>query len=74
MANSKTFWKTVKPLFTDKILTGDNIVLVENREIINESYKIDKRDSAGAILSGLSKVFDCLDHFFMLTKLHAYGM
>ena len=30
----------MKPLFTVKILTGDNVVLVENREIINESYKI----------------------------------
>ena len=40
IANSKTFWRTVKPLFTDKILANDNIVLAENREIINESYKI----------------------------------
>ena len=40
IANSKTFWRTVKLLFTDKILANDNIVLVENREIINESYKI----------------------------------
>ena len=30
----------MKPLFTDKILANVNIVLVENREIINESYKI----------------------------------
>ena len=40
VSNSMTFWKTVKPLFTDKILTGDNIVLVENDEIVNENDKI----------------------------------
>ena len=34
MLSSKTFWKTVKPMFTD------NIVLGENREVIKESYKI----------------------------------
>ena len=26
-----TFWRILKPLFTDKILANDNIVLVENR-------------------------------------------
>ena len=30
----------MKPLFTYKILANDNIVLVENQEIINESHKI----------------------------------
>ena len=34
------FWKTIKPLFSDKILTGDNITLVEGSEIIDDSKEI----------------------------------
>ena len=40
VASSKKFWKAVKPLFTDKILTGDNIVLIENQQIISDKDKI----------------------------------
>ena len=32
----------------------------------------DKRSYAGALLTDLSKVFDCINHELLITKLHAY--
>ena len=34
---------------------------------------IDEKKVAGAILTGLSKAFDCLNHNLLLAKLNAYG-
>ena len=34
---------------------------------------IDKGKSFGAPMTDLSKVFDCLSHELIITKLHAYG-
>ena len=31
IADNKTFWKTVKPLFTDKIQTKSKITLIEKK-------------------------------------------
>ena len=41
MPDTKTFWKTVKPIFSEKISsTEDNIVLIEKDEIISEDNRI----------------------------------
>ena len=40
VTNNKKFWKSVKPLFTDKVLTGDNIVLMENKNIVSDKKEI----------------------------------
>ena len=34
---------------------------------------LDNRKSAGAVLTDLSKAFDCLNHNILIAKLHAYG-
>ena len=34
---------------------------------------MDNGNAAGALLSDLSKAFDCLDHTLMIAKLHAHG-
>ena len=38
-ANRK-FWKTVKPFFTDKCKTSNNIILTEKKENLNDNKKI----------------------------------
>ena len=40
ICDNKTFWKTVKPIFTDKSVSTDNIILVENNKIINDDVAI----------------------------------
>ena len=35
---------------------------------------VDKGKTFGALLTGLSKVFDCLDHELLIAKLNAYGL
>ena len=40
VTDNKKFWKTVKPLFTDKGMSHDKIILVEDNEIISENKQI----------------------------------
>ena len=40
ITDNKTFWKNVKPLFSDKSLFSDNISLVENNPIITDDAKM----------------------------------
>ena len=63
--DTNKFWKIVKPLFSKKVNTNENITLVENDNISSE-IKI------GALLTDLSKAFDCLPHYLIVAKLHAY--
>ena len=34
----------------------------------------DDKELAGAILMGLSKAFDCINHYLLIAKLAAYGL
>ena len=40
IADNKSFWKTVKPNFTEKKLKNEKIVLVENDRTISEQNEI----------------------------------
>ena len=39
LAGNRTFWKTIKPIFTDKIQISQPINLLEKGEIINDDVK-----------------------------------
>ena len=43
---NKKIWKIVKPLFSEKVNTNQNITLVENNNIISSEIKIAERLSA----------------------------
>ena len=36
VADNKHFWKTIKPLLSDKVKSSEKITLVEREETINE--------------------------------------
>ena len=38
--DNKTFWKTIKPHFTDKDVNHDSITLVQNEETISDNKEI----------------------------------
>ena len=38
--DNKTFWKTIKPFFTDKDVNHDNITFVENEETVSDNKEI----------------------------------
>ena len=42
VSDDKNFWKTVKPFLSDKIVSKESILSVENDEIISEDSKIVK--------------------------------
>ena len=62
------FWKTIKPLFTDKVQTNPSITLVENNDICHEDDKV-----AGLFNTFFSRVvenlnlkdIDCIDNGIM---------
>ena len=40
VTDNKLFWKVIKPSFSDKVVSNENITLVENNEIISNENKI----------------------------------
>ena len=40
ICDNKRFWKTVKPLFSEKNVSTDNITLIENNVIVSEDKKV----------------------------------
>lgn len=43
MSDDKTFWTTIKPLFTDKTVNQDRILLVKKNETILDNDKISEK-------------------------------
>ena len=40
LTDNKSFWRTVKPLFSDKNLSFPKIILIENELLLNDDEKI----------------------------------
>ena len=40
ISDNKKFWKTVKPFFSDKVVTSENITLLENNDIYEDDEKV----------------------------------
>ena len=40
ICDNKKFWKTVKPLFSEKTMSTDKITLIENHEIVSEDQEV----------------------------------
>ena len=40
VCDNKKFWGTVKPLFSEKCVSGDDITLVENKTIISDDKQV----------------------------------
>ena len=40
ICDNKKFWKTVKPLFSEKSAKKSKIVLIQNNEIINDDLEV----------------------------------
>ena len=45
VTSNKKFWKTVKPLFSEKVFTGESITLVDKEEIIDDSQAVAEKFS-----------------------------
>ena len=43
MSDNKTFWKTVKPFFTDNGVNQDRILLVKENETISDNDEISEK-------------------------------
>ena len=43
VSDNKTFWKTVKPFFTDNGVNHDSILLVEENETISDNDEISEK-------------------------------
>ena len=52
-------------------MQNNSYALLRLTEACNKS--VDSGGIAGAILTDLSKAFDCLDHEALIAKLNAYG-
>ena len=40
ISDNKKFWRTVKPFFSDKVMTSENITLFENGDILGDDKKV----------------------------------
>ena len=71
IVENKTFWKTIKPYFTDKGINHDNITLVENEETVSDNKEISETLNKffSEVVANLN-----LSHELLAAKLSAYGM
>ena len=59
VTGNKTFWKTVKPLLTDKVKTKSRMTLIEKK------YKDNSTEYSEEIISDDNKVAEVFNKFFV---------
>ena len=59
LTDNKQFWRTVKPLLSDKIKSSEKITLVEQRETLDTEGNIDNE-----IVNDDVKIAEILNRFF----------
>ena len=70
LASSRIYLKSLR----DAFFVNYPIIWISFRKNSNVVFAaVDKGKLFGALLTDLSKAFDCLSHKLLLAKLHAYG-
>ena len=65
LKNNKTFWKTIKPLFSEKSIKSKKIVLVENDEILTSENEVS--EIMNTFFSEIVKCLGIEDHYPILS-------
>ena len=61
VSDNKTFWKTVKPLFSEKVFSSETITLVDKNVIYEEDNKVSEmfNDSFSSVVRNLNIEINC---------------
>ena len=58
ITDNKTFWRKVKPLFTDKVQTKSKITLIEKKVVSNQGNKVIETEEIISEDKAIAEVFN----------------